>query len=73
MTSEKMPEITREEFCERFKAQMLKRAGQPEFDDGGSIAEYADEAGSTYFDDPDQRFWGPEECADADMSYWGDE
>lgn len=62
----------RDEFCARFKARMLKRAG-PTFDDGSSIAEYADMAAPTYFDDADQRAEGAEECADADMSYWGDD
>jgi hypothetical protein len=65
--------VSKEEFCERFKARMLLLAGQPEFDDGGSIAEYADMAALTYWDDPDQRREGPEECAAADVSYWGDE
>ena len=64
--------ITLEEFCERFKARMLERAG-PTFDDGESIADYADEAAPAYFEDAAQREDGPEECADADMSYWGDE
>jgi hypothetical protein len=63
--------MTREEFCARFKIEML-RAG-PTFDDGASIAEYADEIGPTYWDDPDQRAEGPEACARADMSYWGED
>ena len=63
--------MTKEEFCERFKAYMLKVAG-PRFDDGSSIAEYADETAPTYWDEPDQRAEGPEACADADMSYWGE-
>jgi hypothetical protein len=60
------------EFCARFKARMLARVGDT-FEDGGSIAEYADMAALAYFDDPKQRDEGPEECADADISYWGDE
>ena len=63
---------SREEFVARFKARMLTVAG-PTFDDGGSIAEYADETGPTYWDDQDQRAEGPESCADADMSYWGEQ
>lgn len=65
-------EITREEFCARFKARMLARAGAT-FADGGAIAEYADETGPTYFDDEDLRDDGPEDCADTDISYWEDE
>ena len=64
------PEITKEEFCARFKARMLEVTDK--FDDGSSVAEYADETAPTYWDDPDQRAEGPEECADADMSCWGE-
>jgi len=64
--------LTQEEFCTRFKAHMLKRAG-PTFDDGESIAEYADETGPSYYETDWQRALGPEECADADMSYWGED
>lgn len=63
--------ITQEEFCARFKARMLDRAG-PAFDDGDSIADYADMTAPTYFEDEMQRADGPEDCADADMSYWGE-
>jgi len=65
--------LTQEEFCTRFKAHMLKRAG-PTFDDGESIAEYADDAATAYWEDEGWlRDQGPEECADADMSYWGED
>lgn len=63
--------MPREEFLSRFKAQMLKVAGD-KFDDGSSIAEYADEVGPSYYADPDQRAEGPEECAHADIDYWGE-
>lgn len=63
--------LTKDEFCARFKAEMLRIAG-PSFDDGDSIADYADQTGPTYFDDPEQRGEGPEACAQADVSYWGD-
>lgn len=69
--AETLKALSRDEFCARFKARMLAVAGAA-FDDGDSIAEYADEAGPTYWDDLDQRSDGPEACADADMSYWGD-
>lgn len=70
MPTDKMEQA---EFCARFKAHMLKRAG-PVFDDGESIAEYADETGPTYFESyPSPLCETPEECADADMSYWGED
>jgi hypothetical protein len=63
-------QIDREEFCRRFKARMLAQAGET-FDDGSSIAEYADEIAPTYWEDEGWlRDEGPEACADADMSYW---
>ncbi len=58
------------EFCARFKARMLDRAG-PKFDDGESIADYADETSPSYWEDCFDET--PEGCADADMSYWGEE
>ena len=68
-----MSEITKEEFSARFKARMLAAAfPQSDFDDGGSIAEYADETAPTYWETDWQREEGPEACADADMSYWGE-
>lgn len=65
-------ELTKEQFCERFKAHMLKRAG-PTFDDGESIAEYADQAAVGYWECDFSRADGPEDAADADMSYWGED
>jgi hypothetical protein len=66
------PTISKDEFCARFKARMIAMAGE-KFDDGESIADYADETGPTYWNEPSQRAEGPEECADADMSYWGED
>lgn len=62
--------LDEKEFCRRFKERMLKAAG-PKFDDGSSIAEYADETAPTYFEDL-QEDDTPESCAEADMSYWGE-
>lgn len=62
--------MTKEEFCARFRARMLTYGKT--FDDGTSIAEYADETAPTYWEDPLNREDGPEECADADASYWGE-
>lgn len=63
--------MDKDEFVRRFKVEMLRIAG-PTFDDGASIADYADETGPTYWDDPDQREDGPECCAQADIGYWGE-
>ena len=61
--------MEKDEFCARFKRRMLSRAGD-KFDDGESIADYADETAPAYFETDWQRDEGPEACADADMSYW---
>lgn len=67
-----MSQISKEEFCARFKAHMLKLRGE-KFDDGTSIAEYADEVAPTYLEDLPETGSDetPEECAETDMSYWG--
>jgi len=52
---------------------MISAAGRPTFDDGSSIAEYAEMTGPTYFQDMPYMCESPEDCADADMSYWGEE
>lgn len=64
--------IPRDEFIARFKAHMLKEAKIEKFDDGMSVAEYADMTAPTYYDEPDQRADGPEACAESDISYWGE-
>ena len=65
--------ITKEEFIVRFKAHMIKMAGFDKFEDGMTVAEYADDdLAESYWDDPDQRECGPEECAEADISCWGE-
>jgi len=72
-----MEPLTRDQFIDRFKAHMVARAGFERFkDEDGrddcTVADYAEEIAASYWEDPDQRAEGPEECADADMSYWGD-
>jgi hypothetical protein len=59
------------EWCAAFKAEMLRVAG-PTFDDGSSIADYADDTAPLYWDEPDQRAEGPEQCARDDMDCWGE-
>lgn len=65
-------ELTREQFCKRFVTRMIDTAGADHFDDGELILDYAYEVAPTYFETKWQRDMGPEECADADMSYWGE-
>lgn len=60
------------EFCERFKSRMIDRVGT-RFDDGESIADYAADVALSYWETDWQRRMGPEECADADISYWGED
>lgn len=67
-------ELSREEFCNRFVARMIEKAGSDLVEeDGRTVTQYAEETAPTYYDDPALREEGPEECADADMSYWGEE
>ncbi len=47
---------------------MIEIAGE-KFDDGESIADYADETAPSYYKDGES----PEECAEADISYWGED
>jgi hypothetical protein len=63
--------LTKEEFIERFVNRMVSRAGTT-FDDGEPIEDYARQAAPSYFENEYQREDGPEECADSDMSYWGE-
>ena len=64
--------ITKEEFCARFIKRMTILAPFTAFDDGTLVKDYAKETAPTYWENEDQRADGPEECADADMSYWGE-
>lgn len=66
-------ELSLDVFTGRFRARMLERAHpRTHFDDGESIAEYADDTAVTYWEIAENRADGPEACADADMSYWGE-
>lgn len=66
--------MDREAFIDRFVAHMLKasKAGCPDgkFTDGSGIEEYAKQTAGTYWDEESQRADGPEDCAEADISYW---
>lgn len=64
--------LTTADFCARFTAHMIKMVGSDKFQDGESISNYAEQTAPTYYDDAQQRAEGPEACAEADMSYWGD-
>lgn len=64
----------RDEWCRRFVTHMIERAApRDHFDDGELILDYAEATAPTYWDEPWQRDMGPEESADADISYWGEE
>jgi hypothetical protein len=66
--------MDKEEFCKRFVDRMMARAGFTHFDDGVSIQSYAEEIAPTYWESHGGPLAEtPEECADADMSYWGEE
>jgi hypothetical protein len=69
-------DITKAEFCARFKTRMLAVAGEHFAQEGPdapeSVADYADQSAPSYFDTDWQREEGPEACADADISYWED-
>lgn len=62
--------MSEQEFCDRFVTHMLKLVGRETFDDGSSIAEYARDTASSYFEEQHQDGKSPEDCADADVSYW---
>ena len=69
--------MEREEFLKRFKAEMIRLAPFKHFIEedgttGESVADYAEATAPTYWDEPGQRADGPEECAKADFSYWGE-
>lgn len=64
--------LDRDAFCARFKAEMLRLAPFSHFADGGTVADYADEVAPSYFEDQHQDGETPEECAEADISYWCD-
>lgn len=66
-------ELTEASFVERFTLHCLKQCGFTHFDDGTSVAEYCEEVAPSYYAHPFQRETGPEECAESDMSYWGEE
>lgn len=73
-----MKQISKEEFCARFKARMIaeapfERFKNPDGTDSDTVAGYADWISKEYWFNADQRAEGPEECADADMSYWGED
>ena len=64
-----MTEITKDEFCARFVARMM--ASMDRYDGSeAELREYAEHIAPTYWDDPNVRVYGPEECASTDISYW---
>lgn len=68
--SDQATTISKPEFFARFKHRMLMRLG-PKTAKGEDVASYADVAAHLYWDEPDLRVDGPEECADLDIECWG--
>jgi len=66
-------ELTKEEWCARFVKHMVDVTPFDRFDDGELILDYAEYTAPTYWETDWQRAMDPEEAADADISYWGDE
>jgi len=64
--------MTQQEWIKRFVTRMIDCAGFDHFDDGELVLDYAEATAPTYFETDWQRDMGPEACADADMSYWGE-
>lgn len=62
--------MTEQEFCNRFTAEILRLAKRTTFEDGSSIEEYARDTAPSYFEEQHARGMSPEDCADADVSYW---
>jgi len=62
----------REEWRRRFKARLLELAGAEVFEDGSSIADYAEMTAAAYLDDDFFDWDTPEAAAESDYSYWGE-
>jgi hypothetical protein len=58
------------EFCTRFECSIALRYGQETFSDGCKVADYARETAFDYWQKPELRRLGPEECAQSDMRHW---
>jgi len=59
--------LTREEFLSRFKVHLKSILGE-HYD-----FQYVDQIAPSYWDDIDFRLDGPEVCAEAEASEWGEE
>lgn len=67
-------ELSQEDWCKRFVKHMLDlSAPRDHFDDGELILDYATATAPTYWETDWQREEGLEACAEADVSYWGEE
>jgi hypothetical protein len=70
-----LPDITHDEFTRRFIDHMIRNAGFTHFDDGTAVAAYAEEAAETAWLSAvqDNHCDTPEDCAESDMDYWGED
>jgi hypothetical protein len=69
--------LPKEVFCARFKTYMTKHAGFDKFGDdedgpGNTVAEYAAAMAPYYWAEQHRDGESPEDCAEADMSCWGE-
>lgn len=73
--------LTKDEFVARFVTEMCRLAPFERFDleegpegngQGDTVKEYAEMTAPTYWDDDALTDESPEECAQADISYWGE-
>ncbi len=71
MAEETQTELTKDQFIDRYVAHTMKTCGFTTFDDGTDVATYARQAAEACWPGyPDE---SPEECAEGDMEYWGEE
>lgn len=64
--------LTLPEFTKRFVDRMCKLAPFDKFEDGQTVASYAEDTAKIYWEDQHQDGETPEDCADSDMDYWGE-
>jgi hypothetical protein len=62
--------VEKDEFVSRFKAELKRLLPDGAYEDA---EKYVAEIAPTYWDDVDQRAYGPEECAESEASEWTDE
>lgn len=59
-----------DDFCDRFIASMIVRAGHESFANGCKVLDYAKETAPAYWKQASLRDLGPETCVVSDMRHW---